>query len=167
VRLYLVRHGIPENSDYSGANGEAADDPGLSDKGRAIVEALAQWMLDKNEVPNAILASPTLRTQETAEILRDAFGLPNVETKGSMGPDSSIRKMVLKITQDPSYTRTMLVSHHETIAHGLRVLNLEPWAHFDQFAEGEMRIVKVKRKSGEWKEHRRIMPSDLGFRDGY
>jgi phosphohistidine phosphatase len=164
VRIYLVRHSMTDSDDYS-----EDPDPPLSDKGREIVTALAQWMMDKDEVPNSILVSPKLRTQETAEILRDTFGLPDgsVETKGSMGPDRSIRKMVEKVAQDKSRTRVMIVSHHESIAHGLRVLNLEPWAHFDQFAKGELRIVKIKRKSGEWQEHRRVLPSDLGLTDEY
>lgn len=165
VRIYLVRHSVP--SDEVDDDGQPLPDPPLTDEGREIVANLAQWMLDKGEVPNSILASPMLRTQETAEILRDAFGLPDITTKQSLGPNQSIRKMVVKVAQDKSMTRTMLVSHHETNAHGQRVLNLEPWAHFDMFAQGEMRVLKVDRKSGEWKEHNRVLPSDLAGRDHY
>lgn len=124
-------------------------------------------MLDKDEVPNSILASPKLRTQETAEILRDTFGLPAVETKGSMGPEMSVRKMILKMAADKSRTRVAIVSHHESIEHGMRVLNREPWVHLDIFAQGELRILKVDRSDGTWKEHRRVMPSDLGYKDAY
>lgn len=171
MRLYLVRHGEPEDGDEYETN----PDPPLSEKGREVVGALAQWMLEKDEVPSVIWASPMLRTQETAEILREAFGLPTVDTKGSMGPQASIRKMVLKAAQDRSLTRVMLVSHHETLEHGLRVLNLEPRVHLDSFAMGELRIMKIRRKDGSWKGggdnddpyHRRIPPSDLGFADKY
>ena len=165
MRLYLLRHSIP--ADDLDDEGNPNDDPPLTDKGREIVEALGQWMLDKEEVPNVILASPKLRTQETAEILREAFGLPGVLTKGSLDSNMSIRKQVLKVAQDKTMTRVMMVSHHETLEHGQRVLNLDPWVHLDMFAQGELRILKVKRKSGEWEEHRRMMPSDLGFSDNY
>jgi phosphohistidine phosphatase SixA len=167
VRLYLVRHGQPDEGPSGEDDYEENPDPPLTDKGREQLGVLAQWMLDKDEVPNIIFASPMLRTQETAEILREAFGLPSVETKGSIGPNDSIRKLVVKVAQDASMTRVMLVSHHETIAHGLRVLNLEPWAHFDMFAQGELRILKVDRDDQTWEEHRRIMPSDFGYSDHY
>jgi phosphohistidine phosphatase SixA len=164
VKLYVVRHALP---DYGDDPENPPPDPGLAGDGREMAAALAQWMLDKDEVPNSILVSPKLRTQETAEILRDAFGLPDVETKGSIDSDMSIRKMVLKIAADKSRTRVMIVSHHETIEHGMRVLNLEPWIHLDMLAMSELRILRVKRSTGEWKEHRRVMPSDLGLKDFY
>jgi phosphohistidine phosphatase len=163
VRLYLIRHSVPEDGDR-----EAADyDPALTEEGREYATNLAQWMLDKEEIPNIIFASPKLRTQETAEIIRDAIGLPSVETKESVGPSMSIKKLVEKVAQDKAMTRVAIVSHHESIEHGLRVLNLEPWIHLDIFAQCEMRIVRVKRKSLRWEEHRRIPPSDLGGRDHY
>lgn len=168
MRLYLVRHGQPEDGVGEGESDyEENPDPPITAKAEAQVADLARWMIDKDEVPNVIIASPMLRTQQTAEILRDAFGLPGIETKGSIGPNDSIRKMVVKVAQDASMTRVMMVSHHETIAHGLRVLNLEPWIHFDMFAQGELRILKVDRGDLTWKEHRRVMPSDLGHADHY
>lgn len=163
MRIYLVRHAQPEEPDPT----ETDPDPPLTDDGREAATSLAQWMLDKDEVPNSILASPKLRTQETAEILRDAFGLPAIETKGSMGPDMSVRKMILKMAADKSRTRVAIVSHHESLEHGLRVLGMEPFVHLDIFAQAELRIMKVSRKDGTWKEHRRVLPSDLGGKDFY
>lgn len=170
MRFYLVRHGEPAEGDY-----DDDPDPPLSDVGEQAIAALAQWCVDKGEVPNVIWSSPKLRTQQTAEILRECFGLPSVKLKGSMGPESSIRKMMLKAAQDRSLTRVMLVSHHESLEHGLRVLNNEPRVHLDIFAQGEMRIMKVSRKDASWKSggddddpfHRRVLPSDLGFADRY
>lgn len=166
MRFYVIRHSEPDYGDDPNA---PADDPGLTEDGRAYAQALAAWMMDKDEVPNSILVSPKLRCQETAEILRDAFGMPEsmVETKASMDSDMSIRKMVLKSCADKSKTRVAIVSHHESIEHGLRVLNLEPWIHLDMLCACELRILKVSRKDGTWKEHRRVMPSDLGGKDYY
>jgi hypothetical protein len=78
-----------------------------------------------------------------------------------------VKKLVEQVAQDKSMTRVGIVSHHESIEHGLRVMNLEPWIHFDMFAQCELRIIRVKRKNLVWDEHRRVMPSDLGGRDKY
>lgn len=165
MKLYVLRHALPEDGD--GEDYEANPDPPLSDDGREHATALAQWMLETEVVPNFIWSSPKLRCQETAEIVRDVLGLPQVETKGSMGSDMSIRKMVLKACGDKAVTRLLIVSHHESIEHGLRVLNLEPWIHLDVFAMSELRQYRVDRKDGTWEEHMRMLPSDLGGQDHY
>lgn len=166
MKFYVIRHSVPDDGDDPE---NRPDDPGLTGDGRDYATALAQWMMDKDEVPNSFLVSPKLRCQETAEIIRETLGLPfdSVQTKASIDSDMSIRKMVLKVCEDAARTRVAIVSHHESIEHGLRVLNLEPWIHLDIFAQCEMRILKVKRKNGTWEEHRRIVPSDLGGRDHY
>lgn len=163
MRLYLVRHGNPAEPDGD----DDAPDPGLTEEGRESVAALGRWMVENDERPACIFASPALRTQETAEILRDAFGLPSVELAGSIGPAMSIRKKVLSLAADRTTKNAMLVSHHETIAHGLRALNLDPAPHLDLFAEAEMRRYRIDRESGTWKERLRVPPSDLKNRDNY
>jgi phosphohistidine phosphatase SixA len=163
MRVYLIRHSVPDPIEP----GDPDPDPGLTDDGRDYATCLGQWMLDKDEVPNIIFASPRLRTQETAEIIRDVLGLPSVEPKASIGPQMSIKKLVEKCANDKSMTRVCIVSHHESIAHGLRVLNLDPAPHLDMFAQCELRIVRVKRGKCTWEEHRRVPPSDLGNKDYY
>jgi phosphohistidine phosphatase SixA len=169
MRIYLVRHSVPETDpdDIGTKTGNPDFDPPLTDIGREYAQTLAQWMLDKDETPNIIFASPKLRTQETAEIIREAIGLSSVDTKHSIGPQMSIKKLVEKVAGDKSFTRVAIVSHHESIEHGLRVLNREPWVHLDMFAQCELRIMKVDRNKFTWDEHRRIVPSDLGGRDYY
>jgi len=124
-------------------------------------------MLENDEVPNSILASPSLRAQETAEILRDEMGLPRVRTIVSIGPEMSIRGIVQELGQDNDATRVAIVSHHESLSHGLSQLNGEPLPHEDMFAQGELRILKIRRKDGTWKEKKRVLPSDLGAFDRY
>lgn len=164
MRLYVVRHSLP---DYGDDPENPPEDPGLSEDGEEYARTLAAWMADKEELPNIIFSSPKLRTQQTAEIIRDAAGLPEVILKGSIDSDMSIKKLVEKVAADKSMTRVAIVSHHESIEHGLRVLNLEPWIHLDIFAMCELRILKVKRGKVTWSEHRRVLPSDLGGRDNY
>jgi phosphohistidine phosphatase SixA len=168
VKLYTVRHALPDYGDWDGSIATKPDDPPLSDEGVEAVKALAQWILDSGDIPNAIWASPKLRTQETAEIIRDTLGLPSVVLRGSMGSEMSIRKMVLKACADKDVTKLMLVSHHESVAHGLVNLNGgDPTPHSDILAMAEMRIYKVKRKTGTWDEVLRVPPSDLKGWDRY
>jgi phosphohistidine phosphatase len=165
MRAYLVRHSVPNYEPDD--DGAIPTDPPLTKEGRDIAKAVAQWMLENDEVPNSIMASPSLRAQETAEILRDELGLPKVQTVVSMGPEMSIRAVVQEIGQDEDATRVAIVSHHESISHGLSQLNGEPQPHEDMFAQGELRILKIKRKDGTWKEKKRVLPSDLGAFDRY
>lgn len=166
MRMYLIRHAEPEDGDYD------EDDPGITKDGRKAAQALGQWMADKDEIPTVLFASPRMRTQETAEALAQAiedagFVRPAIKTDVSIGPSMSIKGLVEQVAPDESMIRVGIVSHHESIEHGLRVLNLEPWIHLDIFAMCECRIMKIKRKDGTWKEHRRIAPSDLGGVDMY
>lgn len=169
MRIYVVRHSVPENPDdapFSG--GDDADDPPLTQEGREIVKNLADWMKDKGEIPSVLIASPMQRTQETAEILRDRLDImPRVVTDLSVGPHMSIRGLVKRVLADESMTRVGIVSHHESIEHGMRVLDMNPFVHLDQLAQGELRILKVDRETAEWDEHRRVLPSDLGGADHY
>lgn len=163
MRIYLIRHSAPED-----VSGDDDDDPSLSDEGRKIAEALADWMRDKDEIPTILYASPMQRTQETAAILKDKLDImPRVATDLSIGPHMSIRSLVKRVSEDKSQVRVGIVSHHESMEHGLRELNRDPWVHLDIFAQGECRIMKVDRKDGSWKEHNRVLPSDLGGSDHY
>ena len=165
MRLYLIRHSVP---DADGLDKTDPDyDPPLTDDGREYAANLAKWMLETGEIPNYLYASPKLRTQETAEIIREALGLPEVVLKGSISSNMSIKKLVEKVAGDKGQTRVAMVSHHETIAHGLRVLNLDPDPHLDMFAQCELRILKVDRKKFTWREHLRLVPSELGGTDNY
>jgi phosphohistidine phosphatase SixA len=170
MRIYVIRHSVPEPD--GGENGEEDSDPVLSKEGREYAENLAAWMVDKEEIPTVFITSPMTRTRETAEIIADAiekagFAAPAVKEDVGIGPEMSIKQAVLDAAADPSMVRVGFVSHHESIAHGLRVLGMEPFVHLDQFAKCELRIYKVKRKSGKWDEHRRLPPSDLGGIDNY
>lgn len=166
MRAYIVRHSVPEPAAPDDDDPRAPDPP-LTDEGRAIVKALAAWMLEQGEVPNFVVSSPALRTQETAEILRDELGLAAVRAVASIGPRTSIRSLMLELAGKDDATRVLIVSHHESIGHGLVQLNDDPAAHWDMFAQGELRILKIRRKDGSWKEKKRVLPSELGGIDHY
>jgi broad specificity phosphatase PhoE len=71
-RLYLIRHGKPAS-----VWGEADDDPGLDDAGRAQAEAARDWLLalPPAERPIKVVSSPLRRCRETAEPTAAALGV--------------------------------------------------------------------------------------------
>jgi phosphohistidine phosphatase SixA len=158
---------MPEDVDE-----ELDADPELTQEGRDQAEALGLWMADKEEIPTVLLTSPSARTQETARIIADTIGsagysAPDIVTDVGMGPHMSIKAAVERSAADKAMVRVGIVSHHESIEHGMRVLNRDPWVHLDMLAQCELRIVRINRKNAKWEEHRRIPPSDLGGNDRY
>src|ERR1700677_1481821 len=102
-------------------------------------------MAEKDEIPTVLIASPKLRTQETAQAIASAiedagFAKPEIQTDVSIGPHMSIRSTLQSVASDKAMVRVGIVSHHETIAAGLRVLDRPD--HPDPWAQGEMRILK-------------------------
>jgi broad specificity phosphatase PhoE len=78
-KLYLVRHGEAASGFSQSA------DPGLSDKGRAQAETLAQRLLSWR--PITIWSSPLLRAQQTAQPLAVSWSrTPTIEPKVSEIP---------------------------------------------------------------------------------
>lgn len=161
LQVHLVRHG------FAGDDGDDTDpDRELTDEGREIVEQLAEAIKESGDVPVAIYASPSVRAQETAEILRDGLGLSDVKTVDSIGPRQSIRPLLLKLCESGA-DNVMIVTHHDTMAHGLMGMDGDNAYHTDVPAMGELRKVSIKRKSGKWKETDRIKPSDRGLSDHF
>lgn len=71
-RLYLIRHGKP-----AAVWGEADDDPGLDDAGRAQAEAARDLLLalPEAERPTKVVSSPLRRCRETAMPTAQALGV--------------------------------------------------------------------------------------------
>lgn len=72
---YLVRHGEAETNVLGivSSTGGKHEYP-LTVRGRRMVVEMAKFLA--NEKPDFIVSSPILRARETAEIIRDAFGIP-------------------------------------------------------------------------------------------
>ncbi len=70
--LYLIRHGKP-----AAAWGQADDDPGLDETGRAQAVAVAERLLalPDGERPTTVVSSPLRRCRETAQPLADRLGV--------------------------------------------------------------------------------------------
>ena len=72
MRLYVVRHGKP-----AAVWGEADDDPGLDETGKAQAVAVAEKLmaLPDDKRPDAVVSSPLRRCRETAQPLADRLGV--------------------------------------------------------------------------------------------
>jgi len=173
VKLYVIRHAPREPSDDFTDAEEGDPEAEITDEGKLIASAIGERMAQDGDVPSVIYASPTVRTQQTAELIAEAIGeagfaAPEVKVDVSIGPYMSIRGLVLKLAADGSKSAA-IVSHQQSIRAGLQALNVdndEPGKP-DPHAAGEVRALKVKRKSGKWSEQSRMRPSDLGFSDVY
>jgi probable phosphoglycerate mutase len=75
--VILLRHGEP---DWSPGGGPSVNDPGLTPLGRAQAEAAAAHLAGQRI--DALYASPYRRSQETAQPLARATGLPIVTVAG-------------------------------------------------------------------------------------
>lgn len=81
--LVLVRHGVTAHTTekrFSG--GLAGADPGLSDEGRAQIQAVAEWLTPIADRIDAVVASPVRRTRESAGLLASALGHTVTEEPG-------------------------------------------------------------------------------------
>lgn len=69
-RTYMIRHGKP-----SATWGDADDDPGLDEAGRAQARAAAEALLALPERPGLVVSSPLRRCRETAAPFAEALGV--------------------------------------------------------------------------------------------
>ncbi|HEY0707558.1 MAG TPA: histidine phosphatase family protein [Polyangia bacterium] len=84
-RIFLVRHGIAEDSHAGGDEARA-----LTEEGRTAFRKFARDMADELRGENRIIGivtSPLVRAVQTAEILADAVGITEVRTEMSLAAD--------------------------------------------------------------------------------
>ncbi len=174
MKIFLIRHAIRETPDDFTEAEEGDPEAGLTEEGEEIARCLGRWMAENEAVPSMILASPARRAQETAnliaeEIAEGGYAAPQVKVDASVGPFQSIRGLLLQLGKDEEKKRVAIVSHRGTIVNGLKALNVdnESGEKVDNPAMGEMRLLRVNRKTGAWSVKYRVRPSDLGHTDQY
>ena len=81
TRLYLIRHGKP-----AAVWGEADEDPGLDETGRAQAEAARDYLMSLPEAdrPKRVVSSPLRRCRETAMPTAQALGV-DLEIDAAVG----------------------------------------------------------------------------------
>jgi len=107
VRLWLLRHGQAEPQAASDAARE------LTAHGRQEVQQAAAQLLGRPVT--AIMASPYVRAQQTAELVRLELGFSgSVQTVSWLTPDSDPRD-ALKYLDEREHAEVLLVSHQPLI----------------------------------------------------
>jgi len=105
MRLWLLRHGIAED-----AHGTMSDwDRALTDEGRSQMELIAQALKRFGAKPEIVLASPLVRTYQTAEIVAPVLGCP-VVTADELQPGCLLED-VQRLLPRYQHGTYMLVGH--------------------------------------------------------
>ena len=160
MKLYVMRHGDAGNW-FGEANTPEDRKRKLSSLGRNSARAVAKWMKDNGEEPSRVFHSPVPRAKETAEIVAGAFGLKAEENENldiEQHPDGLIRQLAA----DESQKRVLIVGHRDSLGPALANLNFLDREDVDRIARGELRVLRVDRKTAAWKEKGRVTPAELG-----
>ena len=138
-----------------------------------MAERMAAHMRKELELePTLVFSGPLTRTRQTAQAIRDEFGLPKVIIEDGLAPSNAHRGATLavvlkKLAANDEMKRIVVVSHHDTIAVGLQALNYVGPDDVDPIAKAELRVLDVDRATGMWEEVLRCLPSDIGLEDLY
>jgi broad specificity phosphatase PhoE len=128
--VFVVRHA--EKAAAAGAGGMMADDPDLSDEGRARAESLARMLKDAGV--KAIFATEFKRTQQTAAPLAKALGI-HVVSIGSRD-NSTLVEMVRKAAGN-----VLVVGHSNTAPMILKELGVQDSVTIDDSEYDNLFIV--------------------------
>lgn len=105
--LYLMRHAHPESTS---ATGRDYDRP-LSPLGREQIRTATAW-LAKRPAPQLIVASPAMRTRQTAELLKLGVGKEYVDRLYDNRPEY-LRSALLGI--DDAITSVLVIGHNPSL----------------------------------------------------
>ena len=81
TQLIFLRHGETPHTVDKRFSGSGGDDPGLSETGEAQARAAAQYLSTIGGI-DAVVASPMLRTRQTAQVVAESLGLDVKVEKG-------------------------------------------------------------------------------------
>lgn len=120
VLLYLMRHGAAEDVSSTGRDADRA----LTSAGGAVVRRVA-LALRGQQAPGRIIASPLVRAQQTADIVRQVL-CPHVEidTDEDLVPEGSAYELAVRLSS--MTCDTLLVGHQPNIEMVARAIVAPP-----------------------------------------
>ena len=114
LELWLMRHGEAADADASGSDHGRP----LTERGRRQVRQFAQWLAERQAVPDLVWHSPLRRARETAELLAEEFQMTASEQpllSPGMKADSLLSRLAAQ-----AVTRAVCVGHQPDIGAALR-----------------------------------------------
>lgn len=111
LKLYVMRHGPAEDTAESGQDFDRA----LTMMGRERVRKVTEELARREELPRLILASPLVRTLQTAEIVAQLGKVEQpVTVRREIAPGGDLRALVRELFE-ASAKRVMLVGHEPDV----------------------------------------------------
>lgn len=108
MRLYILRHGIAENTAPSGRD----EDRQLTDEGRDKLRKVLKVARRAGVKPSLILTSPLVRARQTAEIAAEEFGYSGeIINTDALKPDSTPERVWEEIRVHQNEDEVILASH--------------------------------------------------------
>ena len=120
MRLY-IRHA--ERVHANGKDGHHSHDSPITERGREEARANARYLMDVYGKPSRIVASPFLRTRQTADEMAQAIGLDSIEIDNGIGeflgnwPNESVRLSPETLRYRPWFGENMYELHLRVCRH--------------------------------------------------
>lgn len=159
MKLWVARHGYA--GDFIPYDTKAERNRPLRPEGRKMVQAIAAAMADADECPKVIFASPFERTKQTADII-GSFLMVQVNIVDDLAPNRPLEERLLEFMGHKEQKRIMIVGHVDNTTPAFNNLGSGKW---EPLVMGEVRRLKIDRKTGDWKLKWGVKPSDLGLED--
>jgi phosphohistidine phosphatase len=117
MQVDFVRHGIAVDR----ARGMADRERPLTPKGRQRTAVIAQILYRRGDRWDAILTSPLLRAQQTAEILQAAQLAPELVEFPPLEPGGDFRELASWSQTHPQQERIAVVGHQPDLGHWIEL----------------------------------------------
>jgi phosphohistidine phosphatase SixA len=159
MRLYVGRHSYA--GDFSPDPKKERERP-LTPEGVTIAKSMAAALATADEVPSVIFASPFARTVQTADIYGKILGV-QVNSIDDLSPNRPLEDRILELMTHKQVKGFMIVGHVDNTTPAFN--NFGGDVDWDDLVMGEVRRVKIDRKTGAWKLKFQLKPSDIGLKD--
>jgi phosphohistidine phosphatase len=111
MQLLIIRHGIAEERDVFATTGRPDDERPLTPQGERRMQRNARGLRRTAPRISTLVASPLVRAQQTADIVREVYGLADVECLDSLSPDQHPRSLLTWLGRQPKDATVAVVGH--------------------------------------------------------